>query len=441
MQKAHHGTTEVLAKKTLRAYFEDAKTELNLSSRTEELDLQLLEATSQGNEQKVRELIFENANVLATDSLGRNAGHLAIERGHWNLLKLIQEPGYGEDARARAKELIQSLLHEATGSGKEEVVTRLLETGAQPSALSPVDVRGTLIMRTALHTAAEGGQEATARKLLGGGAEVDGLSGDGQTAMCLGIKAGHEGIVKLLLENDADVRLRSDTLDAPFTIAVRAGNESILKLLLENGANIHTRSNNDETALSMAIWAKSDSVVKFLLQNGALVDGETKYGGTALQQAASMGRESTVRLLLEGGTDVNKKSSIWGKTALHAAAGTTKNETVITLLIQSGADVKAGNADGLTPLSYAVGTAFGHRGKVKEANVKLLLEAGATISVDDWNRLPSDLQEQYINRKPILLPPYQPASASAYSLHRGSAYGWSSGLTSYRINYSSTPIF
>lgn len=98
------------------------------------------------------------------------------------------------------------------------------------------------------------------------------------------------------------------------------------------------------------------SVVQKVLEAGA--DPNARSGGDhALFVAATRGDTLSVRLLLDAGANINMKTKIAERTALHQAVLKSK-VNVVKLLISSGADVNAENKFGRTPLYYAMNPSF-----------------------------------------------------------------------------------
>ncbi|KND87112.1 Serine/threonine-protein phosphatase 6 regulatory ankyrin repeat subunit A [Tolypocladium ophioglossoides CBS 100239] len=163
------------------------------------------------------------------------------------------------------------------------------------------------------------------------------------------------------------------------------------------------QDNDGQTPLHEAVIRGHDGVVGELLdflQNDEVrkivVNTGDKHGRTALQWAALRGRETVLQMLIASGADI-KATIKDGQTALHLAskdsdgwtplsrAAENGREAVVKLLLECGADFESKNRDGWTPLSWAAEN--GH-----EAVVNLLLEHGADFeSKDRYERTPLSL--------------------------------------------------
>jgi ankyrin repeat protein len=104
-----------------------------------------------------------------------------------------------------------------------------------------------------------------------------------------------------------------------------------------------------------------------LIAAGADVDAAPKEGITALHVAASGSHPETIALLVEAGSKMNPSNHTRGRTPLHEAVLSGRQENV-RLLLAAGADPTIVDKSSLAPLHYA--EHWGH-----EACAKLLREA------------------------------------------------------------------
>jgi ankyrin repeat protein len=213
-------------------------------------------------------------------------------------------------------------------------------------------------------------------------------------------------VVKILLESGANINGHRGR-NSPLITAAKRGHESIVKILLERGADVNLGT-FWSSPLCIAASDGNCAIVKLLLESGAHIDlPNASYNGTALLGAIANRRLAVVDFLLKKGAKVNNVvQGSYPPTPLHRACYCSKpvetvDGAIVRVLLRAGADIEAKDRDGLTPLSYAIGR-FTWNKPYFEEGVKLLLEAGATISQEDWKRLPIELRNQYASRLAIV---------------------------------------
>ncbi|PYH92800.1 ankyrin [Aspergillus ellipticus CBS 707.79] len=218
--------------------------------------------------------------------------------------------------------------------------------------------------------------------------------------------------------------------------------ETMRVLLEADPGTVNARDEMGATAVHYVIEgqrrcgeAHLEEVVRFLVENGADLGARDGRGHSVLHRmAGSMGGsygvvvgEGLLELLIDGVRDGDglEQGDEDGNTALHAMAGSPRQVGAVRVLLARGADVRAVNSDGDTPLHKAmggwlwaretresflagcgIGDAFekvtvDDRIRVKEEMVRVLLDGGAGELMDQPNNAgitPRQLQEMYLAR-------------------------------------------
>uniref|UniRef100_A0A8C7D8R8 Tetratricopeptide repeat, ankyrin repeat and coiled-coil containing 2 n=1 Tax=Oncorhynchus kisutch TaxID=8019 RepID=A0A8C7D8R8_ONCKI len=231
------------------------------------------------------------------------------------------------------------------------------------------------------------------RLLVLGGANVNYRSEvlNNAPLLCVHAHLGYAETAGLLLENGAHVDGESDSGLTPLGYAAAAGHLSIVTALCACKAKVDHLDRNGQCALVHAALRGHLQVVKFLMQSDWNPDGQPQGAFTkshAVQQAliagASMGYTEIASYLLdlpekdeeeEERAQINNFDTLWGETALTAAAGRGKLD-VCRLLLEQGAAVGQPNRRGIVPLFSAVRQ--GHW-----QVLDLLLNHGADVNMAD----------------------------------------------------------
>uniref|UniRef100_A0A8C9VQP0 Tetratricopeptide repeat, ankyrin repeat and coiled-coil containing 2 n=1 Tax=Scleropages formosus TaxID=113540 RepID=A0A8C9VQP0_SCLFO len=231
------------------------------------------------------------------------------------------------------------------------------------------------------------------RLLMMGGANVNYRTEvlNNAPILCAHAHLGYMDMVNLLLEFGASVDATSESGLAPLGYAAASGHLPIVTALCRRRAKVDHLDKNGQCALVHAALRGHMEVVKFLIQCDWTLGGQQQgvfSKSLAVQQAlvaaASMGfTEVRVNLYRPGGyavteverAQINSFDSLWGETALTAAAGRGKLD-VCRLLLEQGAAVAQPNRRGIVPLFSAVRQ--GHW-----QIVDVLLTHGSDVNVAD----------------------------------------------------------
>lgn len=204
--------------------------------------------------------------------------------------------------------------------------------------------------------------------------------------LCVQSHLGHEEVVTLLLEFGACLDGMSENGMNALCYAAAAGHMKLVCLLTKKGARVDHLDKKGQCALVHSALRGHSDILQYLLncewsagppQPGTLRKSQALQ--QALTAAASMGHSAVVQSLLgmaeEHEIEVNGTDTLWGETALTAAAGRGKLE-ICELLLERGAAVSRANRRGVPPLFCAARQ--GHW-----QVVQLLLDRGCDVNLSD----------------------------------------------------------
>uniref|UniRef100_A0A3Q2WMX3 Tetratricopeptide repeat, ankyrin repeat and coiled-coil containing 1 n=1 Tax=Haplochromis burtoni TaxID=8153 RepID=A0A3Q2WMX3_HAPBU len=226
------------------------------------------------------------------------------------------------------------------------------------------------------------------RLLMLGGANVNYRTEvlNNAPVLCVQCHLGHQEIVSLLLEFGASVDVVSENGMSPLCFSAAAGHLGQVMLLCKKEAKVDHVDKSGQCALVHAALRGHLEIIQYLLELEWSAEGQQQdcsLKSKALQQAliaaSSMGHTQVVRGLLalnnEHAVQIDSHDTLWGETALTAAAGRGKME-VCSFLLEQGAVVQQVNRRGVSPLFCAV-----RQGHWQIA--ELLLQNGADINISD----------------------------------------------------------
>ena len=222
--------------------------------------------------------------------------------------------------------------------------------------------------------------------LLDHGADVNIARADGNSPLHLAVSNGFFDIAKRLVEKGSDVNLQNKEGRTPLFFGLKNKHEQLIKLLIENEAdvNIGYKKNYTETILvrgkdkGRAAWhyvlVKKHLLGLFLKRvKGGRVN-VADFGDILRSGWGKDPPEGIIDQILE---ECDFKE-IPGVTVLHIASKENNEPEIIDLLVKSGANVNAQDAEGFTPLHMAA-----IHGNLKIVKKLVDLEADVNIVTTD----------------------------------------------------------
>lgn len=208
----------------------------------------------------------------------------------------------------------QSPLYTAIQSGKADIVTYLLEKGADPNG----DTYGNTPLSTVMSSYGEN-WKPVAEALVAKGAKIDGDDNQGNTPLSRAISNGGNGQkekVAWLLSKGADINARSRQGRTPLETALSSSNTEIVTLLLEK-ADIKKADDNGNTPLFAAVTRGNAEYVRMLLDKGADLNVQNANGDTVLHLVAQ-NPGPLLKTLVDAGAKTDLKNNR-GDLPLHIA--------------------------------------------------------------------------------------------------------------------------
>jgi ankyrin repeat protein len=415
-------------------------------------DLRLIAAVKAQQQQTVRTLLGERADVNARSADGATALLWAV---HWDDIDtadlLIRA---GADVNL-ANEHGVTALALAAENANAALAELLLAAGADPGRAQRNGV-------TPLMTAARTGSAPLVSMLLARRADVNAaIPATGQTALMWATAERHLAVMRALIAAGASVKAQSKIGFTPLLFAARNGDIDAATLLLETGAGVDDGGSDGTSPLALAVVSGRDAFAHFLLERGANANA-AMYGVGALHAAAgsvdiwlrdwfrirqvdyarstieigAARRVALVKALLTHGADPNARittklttgvqgwltnkrgafepfsvgtgnltaaTPLWvaafdmhasgsGSSSAMTPSARTERPEILRMLLAAGADPGLTTADKTTPLmvaaglgrgTYLPGQKRGARTPNAEEAVKLLIDAGAAVNVQN----------------------------------------------------------
>lgn len=306
-----------------------------------------------------------NADINCVDFSGKNLLHIVmsdmklrkgesleqLKRKKKRLIAFLVSCGFDTDTPSQIKdkngEVIEiTPLQYACQTHKIDFINTLIELGANVNS-KITNSNGC----TALMYACKQQLNEVASILLNNFADPDIPDNEGNTPLHEACSKGDLEMMKLLIKRGADINKKNNKGETPLHIACKKKFVLVACFLIQNGANIESVTNDNLRPIHYACMQESVDITQYLIRNGVNINSKTAENDTPLKISIDKGNAILARELLKSGANINEfYNNRWQ--ALHFAV--KKNLlSIVNLLYEFGADLKAKTLDGMTPHKLA----------------------------------------------------------------------------------------
>ena len=205
---------------------------------------------------------------------------------------------------------------------------------------------------TVLHYAAEWQYQKAIKSLLEKGADINARNANGETCLFSAVKTNNPQIINILVNGGASINDRDNLGSTALHCAVRWDAIESIKTLISLGVNINAQNSSGKSPLAEAVLAGKTEASKFLLKNGADPNSSDKNGVTILMDTIRAKNKEIVKLLLQYGANPNLQE-INGRNAFHEAAILGDIE-IISMIRKAGVNPLSRDKQGNTPFSLVL---------------------------------------------------------------------------------------
>ena len=279
-------------------------------------------------------------------------------------------------------------LVDAAARGDLAAVRRLI---AEKTDVNAARVDG----MTALHAAVHADRLDVADALLRAGAKAAAADRYGITPLYLASVNGNADLIRRLLDAGVDPNASDPGGETALMTAARTGTPAALRVLLERGATVDAREPEfGQTALMIAVRENHEAAVQILLEAGASANAQTRKGPTPnfVPPCKGTGCGSEGVGINRGGLpDRGRRAEVKGGMTPLLYAARDGNVPAARRLVDAGADLELGDANGIRPLLMSL---LNNQLDV----ARLLLSKKANVNADDfWGRTPLWAAVEYRN--------------------------------------------
>ena len=289
--------------------------------------------------EQIRYLISLTDDINARNSDGNNALYLAVERNNKNIGELLLAKNADIFSTNNANDSPLHLALKKGGDTQGWLITS--------RTISATDGSG----NTALHYAVEWDLKKAALSLIEKGANPEAKNANGETPLFSAVKTNDPAMIALIVKGGSSIKARDNLGSSPLHTAVRWDADASVRELVRLGIDVNAQNVAGKSALSEAALAGKLSIAKLLIDSGADINVSDNAGRTILMDAIKGQNADVIAMLLSNKANPQIQE-INGRNAYHEAV-LTGNPGIIAMLRNAGGKALSRDKNGTTPFSLA----------------------------------------------------------------------------------------
>ncbi|QNL97309.1 ankyrin repeat domain-containing protein [Treponema sp. Marseille-Q4132] len=289
--------------------------------------------------EQIRYLVSLTDDINARNKDGNNALYLAVERNNKKIGELLLAKNADIFSTNNAND---SPLHLALKKGGD--IQGWLVTSR---TITSTDGSG----NTALHYAVEWDLKKAALSLIEKGANPEAKNANGETPLFSAVKTNDPAMIALIVKGGSSIKARDNLGSSPLHAAVRRDADASVRELVRLGIDVNAQNVAGKSALSEAVLAEKIPTAKLLIDSGADINASDNTGRTILMDAIRSRNTGVIAMLLSNKANPQIQE-INGRNAYHEAV-LTGDARIIALVRDAGGKALSRDKNANTPFSLA----------------------------------------------------------------------------------------
>ncbi|MCQ2574108.1 MAG: ankyrin repeat domain-containing protein [Treponema sp.] len=289
---------------------------------------------------KLQDWIITSRTIKTTDGLGNTVLHYAAEWQYSNAIISLVEKGADPLARNANGE---NICFSASKTDNPEILNTVIKVGAH---VNERDYLG----NTPLHMAVKFEANKSIARLLELGIDINAQNTSGKSALAVAAFSGKYPTAEFLLKNGADVNTSDVEGTTILMDAIKGQNKTLISLLLSYDAKPYIKDISGVSSYHKAAETGNIEIINIIRNLGGDPLGRDRDGNTPF--SIVMKRDiKVIKAVLGDNTGITDSD---GNNPIHIAIKSKASDKLLNELIKMGYPIDGRNADGYTPLVYAV---------------------------------------------------------------------------------------